>query len=101
MIPFDEVAEDSGTDLTKTYKVGDTVTARAIRVSDVEGMAVLSVKRGRRGSSFKKLLNAYDEGEVLTGKVTEVVKGGLVVSCKYNRVLTFRPARAVCPRRAT
>lgn len=90
VIPFDEVAEDSGTDLTKTYKVGDTVTARAIRVSDVEGMAVLSVKQAERGSSFKKLLNAYDEGEVLTGKVTEVVKGGLVVSCKYNRV--FIPA---------
>ncbi len=90
VIPYDEVAEDSGVDLTKAYKVGDTVVARAIRVSDVEGMAVLSVKQAERSNSFKKIAEAAESGEILTGKVSEVVKGGLVVSCKYNRV--FIPA---------
>ena len=89
-ISADEASEDS-VDLTKVYKVGDTVTARAIRVSDVEGIAVLSIKQAERGNSFKKMLEAYESGEILQGKVTDVVKGGLVVSCKYNRV--FIPAR--------
>ena len=90
VIPYDEVAEDSGVDLTKTYKVGDTVVARAIRVSDVEGMAVLSVKQAERSNSFRKIVEAYEANEILTGKVTDVVKGGVVVTCKYNRV--FIPA---------
>lgn len=90
IIPFDEVAEDSSVDLTKTYKVGDTVVARAIRVSDVEGVAMLSVKQAERTNSFKKLVEASETGEVLTGRVIDVVKGGLVVSAKYNRV--FIPA---------
>ena len=90
VIPYDEVAEDSGVDLTKAYKVGDTIVARAIRVSDVEGMAVLSVKQAERSNSFKKITEAAESGEILTGKVTDVVKGGLVVTCKYNRV--FIPA---------
>ena len=90
VIPYDEVAEDSGVDLTKAYKVGDTIVARAIRVSDGEGMAVLSVKQAERSNSFKKITEAAESGEILTGKVTDVVKGGLVVTCKYNRV--FIPA---------
>jgi 4-hydroxy-3-methylbut-2-enyl diphosphate reductase len=90
VIPYDEVAEDSGVDLTKAYKVGDTVVARAIRVSDVEGMAVLSVKQAERSNSFRKIVEAYEANEILTGKVTDVVKGGVVVTCKYNRV--FIPA---------
>ena len=90
VIPYDEVAEDSSVDLTKVYKVGDTVVARATRVSDVEGMAVLSVKQAERTNSFRKIADAAEAGEILSGKVTDVVKGGLVVSCKYNRV--FIPA---------
>ncbi len=90
VIPYDEVAEDSEVDLTKSYKIGDSVVCRAIRVSDVEGMAVLSVKQAERSNSFKKLTEASESGETLQGKVTDVVKGGLVVSCKYNRV--FIPA---------
>ncbi|MBQ9468109.1 MAG: bifunctional 4-hydroxy-3-methylbut-2-enyl diphosphate reductase/30S ribosomal protein S1 [Clostridia bacterium] len=90
VVPFDEVAEDSGTDLAEVYKVGDRITARAIRVSDVEGVATLSVKQAERTNSFKKLSAAYENGEVLTGKVTDVVKGGVIVTSKYNRV--FIPA---------
>ncbi len=91
VIPYDEVAEDSSVDLTKNYKVGDTIVGRAIRVSDLDGMAVISVKQAERSNSFKKLMEASETGEVLTGKVTEIVKGGVLVSCKYNRV--FIPAR--------
>ena len=90
-ISADEASEDSNGDLTQVYKVGDTVTARAIRVSDVEGIAVLSIRQAERGNSFKKMTEAYEAGEILQGKVTDVVKGGLVVTCKYNRV--FIPAR--------
>ena len=90
IIQYDEVAEDSSVDLTKVYKIGDTVVARAIRVSDVEGVAMLSVKQAERSNGVKKLADASENGEILQGKVTEVVKGGLVVTSKFSRV--FIPA---------
>lgn len=90
IVPYDEVAEDNSVDLTKVYKIGDRITARATRVSDVEGVAVLSIKQAERGVNFKKLAEAYEANEVLTGRVTDVVKGGVIVSAKYNRV--FIPA---------
>ena len=90
IVPFDEVAEDSSTDLTAIYKVGDTIEAKAIRVSDVDGVATLSVKQVARITNFKKIAAAAETGEILEGKVTDVVKGGVVVTCMFTRV--FIPA---------
>ncbi len=90
IVPFDEVAEDSSTDLTAIYKVGDTIEAKAIRVSDVDGVATLSVKQIARITNFKKIVAASETGEILEGKVTDIVKGGVVVTCMFTRV--FIPA---------
>ena len=90
IVPFDEVAEDSSTDLTAIYKVGDEIEAKAIRVSDVDGVATLSVKQVARITNFKKVVAAAETGEILEGKVTDIVKGGVVVTCMYTRV--FIPA---------
>ena len=65
IVPFDEVAEDSSTDLTAIYKVGDTIEAKAIRVSDVDGVATLSVKQVARITNFKKIAAADESGEIL------------------------------------
>ena len=90
IVPFDEVAADSSTDLTAIYKVGDVIEAKAIRVSDVDGVATLSIKQVARITNFKKIAAAGETGEILEGKVTDVVKGGVVVTCMFTRV--FIPA---------
>ena len=90
IVPFDEIAEDSSVDLTATYKVGDVIEAKAIRVSDVDGVATLSVKQIARITNFKKIVAAAESGEILEGKVTDIVKGGVVVTCMFTRV--FIPA---------
>ncbi len=90
IVPYDEVAEDSSTDLTTVYKVGDEIEAKAIRVSDVDGVATLSIKQAARVTNFKKIAAAAETGEILEGKVIDIVKGGVVVTCMYSRV--FIPA---------
>ena len=72
------------------YKVGDEIEAFVVRVSDVEGVVGLSRKKIERMSEWKKIMAAAQEGTVLEGKVTDAVKGGVVVSVGFSKV--FIPA---------
>ena len=76
--------------LTDLFKVGDEVTAVAVRVSDVDGVAVLSRKKILAAGRWQSIVDAYNEGAVLEGKVTDAVKGGLIIV--LNSVRVFIPA---------
>ena len=90
LIKAEQITDDSSVKLKDTYKPGDTIEAFVIRVSDVEGYAELSKKRADADRNRFKILEAKDTGDVLTGKVVEAVKGGVVVIVDSVRV--FVPA---------
>ena len=89
-IKAEQISDDPSFKLRENFKVGDEVDAFVIRVSDVEGVAELSKKRLDSDRNSQKVLDAKDSGEILEGKVIEVVKGGVVVSVGAVRV--FVPA---------
>ena len=72
------------------FKVGDEIEAFVVRVSDVEGVVGLSRKKIERMSEWKKIMAAAKEGTVLEGKVTDAVKGGVVITVGFSKV--FGPA---------
>ncbi len=76
--------------LSDLYKVGDEVTAKAVRVSDVDGFAVLSRRSIEANAKWASIVEAYNEGTVLEGKITEVVRGGVIII--LNSVKVFIPA---------
>jgi ribosomal protein L9 len=86
----DEVAMEEGQTLADLFKVGDEIDVFVIQVKDSEGIARLSKKRVDADNSWVVLKEAYDNGEILEGKVTSVIKGGVLVSTKANTV--FVPA---------
>ena len=90
MIKAEQITDDSSVKLTEMFKVGDEVEAFVIRVSDVEGVAELSKKRVDSDKNWVKIVEASENGEIVEGKVTEVVKGGVVVVVDSVRV--FVPA---------
>jgi len=90
MIRAEQITDDSSVKLTEMFKVGDEVEAFVIRVSDVEGVAELSKKRVDSDKNWVKIVAASESGEILEGKVTEVVKGGVVAIVDSVRV--FIPA---------
>ena len=90
MIRAEQITDDSSVKLTEMFKVGDEVEAFVIRVSDVEGVAELSKKRVDSDKNWVKIVAASESGDILEGKVTEVVKGGVVVIVDSVRV--FVPA---------
>ncbi|MBO7309862.1 MAG: 4-hydroxy-3-methylbut-2-enyl diphosphate reductase [Clostridia bacterium] len=90
LIKAEQITDDASVKLTEAYKPGDQIEAFVIRVSDIEGFAELSKKRVDSDKNWQKIVAAAESGEVLCGKVVEVVRGGVSVSVDANRV--FVPA---------
>jgi len=90
LIKAEQITDDASVKLTEAYKPGDQIEAFVIRVSDIEGFAELSKKRVDSDRNWQKIAAAAENGDVLTGKVVEVVKGGVSVVVDANRV--FVPA---------
>ncbi len=61
-----------------TYAVGDQVEGQVLRRQGA-GRYVISMKRAHKTRSWGRILAAKDSGEIMSGTVTEVVKGGLIV----------------------
>ena len=90
IIKAEQISDDSSVKLTEAFKVGDEVTGFVIRVSDIEGVAELSKKRVDADKNWVKIVEAEQSGEILEGKITDAVKGGVVALVDSVRV--FIPA---------
>ena len=90
IIKSEQITDDPSAKLTEMFKVGDAVEAFVIRVSDVEGFAELSKKRTDSEKNWKNIVALKESGDVVSGKVIKVVKGGL--SVVVDSVNVFVPA---------
>ncbi len=93
IIPRNEYTNESGVDLTTVVKVGDEMEAKVVKVNDGEGQVALSYKRLAADRGNKRLEEAFNNQEVLTAKVAQVLDGGLSVVVEESRV--FIPASLV------
>ena len=90
VIKAEQITDDASVKLTDLYKKGDTIEARVGRVSDIEGIAELSKKYVDSAKNWQKIVEANANGDILTGKVVEVVKGGVSVLVDATKI--FVPA---------
>ena len=93
VIPRNEYTNTPNTDLTELVHVGDAITAKVVKTNDGEGSVLLSYKRVAAEKANEKLEAALESGEILTGKVVQVVSGGLNVM--YDETRVFIPASLV------
>ncbi|WP_234120645.1 bifunctional 4-hydroxy-3-methylbut-2-enyl diphosphate reductase/30S ribosomal protein S1 [Clostridium hydrogenum] len=89
IIPKSEI-EHSDEGLKNLYKVGDTISAKVIKLKDDDNYVVLSVKEIQREEGYKEIKDAFENKTKLTVRVKETVKGGIVALFKGIRV--FIPA---------
>jgi len=89
-IPVSEFTDDSDAPIEEIVKIGDTIEACVVRVNDVEGTAMLSKKRLDAAKGWETVTAAEENEAVLTGVVTEVIKGGVIAVT--NGVRVFIPA---------
>lgn len=93
IITRSEYTNEPNVDLTELVKEGDTISAIVVKVNDGEGQVLLSYKRLAAEKGNEKLKEAFENGEVLTATVANVLKGGLSVVVDEARV--FIPASLI------
>ena len=93
IITRNEYTNEPNVDLTTVVKAGDTLEAKVVKVNDGEGQVLLSYKRLAAEKGNKRLEEAFENKEVLTAKVAQVLDGGLCVNVDETRV--FIPASLV------
>ena len=93
IITRSEYTNEPNVDLTTLVKEGDVLEAKVIKVNDGEGQVILSYKRLAAEKGSKRLQEAFENQEVLTAKVSQVLDGGVCVIVDETRV--FIPASLV------
>ena len=88
-----EYTNEPNTDLTQLLKAGDKIEVKVIRVNDGEGQVLLSYKRLAAEKGNKRIQEAFENKEVLTAKVSQVLDGGVCVVVDEVRI--FIPASLV------
>lgn len=88
-----EYSNNTDVDLTAEVKPGDTLKVKVLKVNDGEGQVLLTYKRLLQDKINKRFEEAFENNEILTGKVVAVLKGGLSVAYEEGRV--FIPASLV------
>ncbi len=79
VIPKSELSSEEAENIHDAIKVGDQIEVLVLKRENEEGHPVLSKRRVDQEKVWEALANNLKTGEVITGKVIEVVKGGLLV----------------------
>ncbi len=88
-----EYTNEPNVDLTTLLNPGDKMEVKVLKVNDGEGQVLLTYKRLAADRGNKRIEEAYNNKEVLTAKVSQVLDGGL--SVVVDEVRIFIPASLV------
>src|SRR5580698_6545163 len=96
VIPARELSIRNDVDPNEIVTLGDHVEALVLQKEDKEGRLVLSKKRAQYERAWTTIEEKKNKGEMVSGPVIEVVKGGLIVDIGLRG---FLPASLVELRR--
>ena len=96
-IPAAEISDDPNATTDEICKVGDEIEVFVVRVNDADGNIMLSKRKLDTVKTWENVKKAHEEGELLEGKVTEVVNKGMIINYKGYKV--FVPASQASERR--
>lgn len=91
IITLDELTDDTSKKPSEIVSVGDEITAKVIKPNDAEGYCMLSKKSVDSLANMTKIKEAFESGEIVSGKVVSTVRGGLLVSVESVRVFVPAP----------
>jgi small subunit ribosomal protein S1 len=90
VIPVEQFFNSEG---SIEVQIGDQVDVALDLVEDGYGETKLSRDKAKKAESWKSLETSYDEGKIVSGKVTSRVRGGFTVDIGYVRA--FLPGSLV------
>lgn len=78
VIPRSELTTFEAENIHDALKVGDQIEVLVLKRENDEGHPVLSKRRVDQEKYWENLINAMETGKYITGRIIEVVKGGLL-----------------------
>ena len=96
VIPARELSIRKDADPSEVVSLGDKLEALVLQKEDMDGCLILSKKRAEYERAWIQVEEKFKAGEVVTGEVIEVVKGGLILDIGLRG---FLPASLVDLRR--
>ncbi|MGN1456607.1 MAG: bifunctional 4-hydroxy-3-methylbut-2-enyl diphosphate reductase/30S ribosomal protein S1 [Acutalibacteraceae bacterium] len=90
IVPLSELSSDPNAKPEDLVKVGDELDLIIMKTNDQEGTILLSKRLLDAQKGWDEIIKAEEEKTVLTGVVTDVVKGGVIAVT--NGVRVFIPA---------
>ncbi len=90
-ITYNEWSYDPTVDPAQDCKVGDEINVVIMKTNDAEGTIMLSKRRFDSANAWDELETYVEDGTVLEGTVTDVVRGGLMVTTAKG-IRIFVPA---------
>ncbi len=79
VIPSSELSADSSALPEELVKKGDVLDLIVVKINEQDGIVTLSKKRYDAEKSYESVIQAKEEDKTLTGKITDVVRGGALV----------------------
>lgn len=79
LLPSNQLMADEAERIMEIFKVGDEIDVVVLKKENKEGYPVLSKRMVDQVNIWEKLAVAKDEETPVTGKVVEIVKGGLLM----------------------
>ena len=89
IVPLSELSSDPNAKTEDLVKIGDELDLKIMKTNDQEGTILLSKRIIDSQRGWDEIVKACEEKTVVTGIVTEVVKGGVVAVA--NGVKVFIP----------
>ena len=89
-IPVSELSNDPNAKPEDIVKIGDEIDLLIMRTNDQDGTIMLSKKRVDAAAGFDKIIEANENNTILSGKVVDVVNGGVLAATSGIKV--FIPA---------
>ena len=97
IVPLSELTSDPTAKTEDLVKVGDELDLKIMKTNDQEGTILLSKRIIDSQKGWDEIVKAQEEDTVVTGVVTEVVKGGVIAVTSGVRV--FIPKSLATARR--
>ncbi|KIE58301.1 30S ribosomal protein S1 [Methylacidiphilum kamchatkense Kam1] len=92
IIPLSEFEEP------ESIQVGQEIEVLLESLENEEGMVVLSRQKAAQKQNWDKILKTFEEGGTITGKVKQVVKGGLMLNIGVEAFLPASQIDVVPPK---
>lgn len=91
LLPINEVSKEENADLNNILKNGEQVKGKIIRLGSENHPPVISLVELNREDAYREIKEAFENKTTISGKVKEVVKGGLILIYK-DIIRVFLPA---------